>query len=57
MVEQLTTDQEVGMVINDYYAVTPSAWSIFRDVGKITGVGLLDFTEFIFLVSLSVMQA
>ena len=56
MVEQLATNQEPGMIINDHDAVNASAFALLRDVRKVTGVRLPDFTKFIFLVSFPVAQ-
>lgn len=56
IVEQSTTDQKPGVVIDDHDAVDAPRFPVFRDIRKITGVGLPDLSELVFLISLAVAQ-
>ena len=44
------------MVIDDHDAVDPSCPAVFRDIRKVTGVGLPDFTESILFKSFAITE-
>lgn len=44
------------MVINDHDAVNASGLTVFRDVGKVTGIRLPDLAEFVLFIGLTVPE-